>query len=53
MADHQPQIQAVGEIIGDKLGAAITFVSDATGFLVENIDIIGPALAGFLSSGSV
>ncbi len=47
MADHQPQIQAVGELIGDKLGAAITFVSDAVGFLVDNIDIIGPALAGF------
>lgn len=47
MADHQPKIKAVGDIIGDNLGASITFVNNAISFLVEHMDIIGPALAGF------
>ncbi|WP_312118176.1 phage tail tape measure protein [Brevibacillus reuszeri] len=47
MADHQPQIKAVGDAIGDGFGAAITFVNEAIGFLIKHIDIIGPALTGF------
>ncbi|MEY9097058.1 phage tail tape measure protein [Paenibacillus sp. RC84] len=46
LVDNQPTIQAVGAAIGDGLGKAIDGLVTSLGFIINNIDIIGPAIIG-------
>ncbi|MDQ0876761.1 TP901 family phage tail tape measure protein [Paenibacillus sp. V4I3] len=47
MTTHQPQIEAVGAVLGNTLGGAITVVATSVSFLTDKFEYIAPALAGF------
>lgn len=47
MADHQPKIEAVGNAIGDGLGAALDWTGDAVAFVYEKFNEFIPKILEF------
>ncbi|MET3943194.1 TP901 family phage tail tape measure protein [Paenibacillus sp. PvP094] len=47
MADHQPQIEAVGNAIGDGIGAALDWTGDAVKFVYDKFNELVPKIIEF------
>ncbi|MEK4113225.1 phage tail tape measure protein [Paenibacillus sp. FSL M7-1414] len=51
MADHKPQIEAVGNAIGDGLGAALDWTGDAVAFVYDKFNEFIPKVLEFKDNG--